>query len=79
MLKNNKFEEDNKSEPEQKLPEIKQGQIFESVSAERAEHFTTPPKPFTENTLLSAMEHAGQENYDDDTEKKGLGTPATRA
>ena len=79
MLKNKKFEEDNKSEPEQKLPEIKQGQIFESVSAERAEHFTTPPKPFTENTLLSAMEHAGQENYDDDTEKKGLGTPATRA
>lgn len=79
MLKNKKFEDDNKSEPEQKLPEIKQGQIFESVCAEKAEHFTTPPKPFTENTLLSAMEHAGQENYDDDTEKKGLGTPATRA
>lgn len=36
-------------------------------------------KGVTEDTLLSAMEHAGQENYDEDTEKKGLGTPATRA
>lgn len=39
----------------------------------------TGTKPYTEDTLLSAMEHAGMENYDDDTEKKGLGTPATRA
>ena len=61
------------------LPEINQGQAFENVSAKKAEHWTSPPKTFTENTLLSAMEHAGQENYDDDTEKKGLGTPATRA
>ena len=36
-------------------------------------------RPFTEDTLLSAMEHAGQENYADDSEKKGLGTPVTRA
>ena len=61
------------------LPNILEGQIFSNVSAKKSEHWTSPPKPFTEATLLSAMEHAGQENYDDDTEKKGLGTPATRA
>ena len=57
---------------------VSEGQEF-SVSARKSEHFTSPPKPFTEDTLLSAMEHAGQENYDENSEKKGLGTPATRA
>lgn len=52
---------------------------YENVAASIAEHWTSPPKPYTEDTLLSAMEHAGEDNYDDDTEKKGLGTPATRA
>ncbi len=64
---------------EQPLPNILQGQQFENVSAQKAEHWTSPPKPYTEDTLLSAMEHAGLENYDEDAEKKGLGTPATRA
>lgn len=64
---------------EQSLPNVSQGQQFENVSAQKAEHFTSPPKPYTEDTLLSAMEHAGLENYDEDAEKKGLGTPATRA
>ena len=40
---------------------------------------TTPPKPFTEDTLLSAMENAGLEDLPEDAERKGLGTPATRA
>lgn len=75
----NSDEYDTEKEDTKSLPEISQGQSFENVSADKAEHFTSPPKPFTEDTLLSAMEHAGQENYDDDTEKKGLGTPATRA
>lgn len=66
-------------EPEAKLPPIAQGQQFENVQSEISEHFTSPPKPYTEDTLLSAMEHAGQDEYDDDSEKKGLGTPATRA
>lgn len=61
------------------LPEISQGDTYESVKACKAEHWTSPPKPYTEDTLLAAMEHAGQEEYDDETEKKGLGTPATRA
>ena len=60
------------------FPDFKEGQTFSAVP-KKSEHFTSPPKSYTEDTLLSAMEHAGQENYDDDSEKKGLGTPATRA
>lgn len=55
------------------------GQMFANASATVSEHFTASPKPYTEDTLLSAMEKAGNEDFDDDTEKKGLGTPATRA
>lgn len=55
------------------------GQVYENASATVSEHFTAPPKPYTEDTLLSAMEKAGNEDFDDDIEKKGLGTPATRA
>ena len=40
---------------------------------------TTPPKSYTEDTLLSAMEKAGAEDISDEAERKGLGTPATRA
>ena len=61
------------------LPVLTEGQVFESVSASLTEHFTSPPKPYTEDTLLSAMENAGKEDMPDDAERKGLGTPATRA
>jgi len=44
-----------------------------------SEHFTQPPKHYTEDSLLSAMERAGNEDMTDDVERKGLGTPATRA
>lgn len=60
------------------LPAVSKGQVF-AVNAFTSEHFTTPPKAYTEDTLLSAMETAGNEDFADDTEKKGLGTPATRA
>ncbi len=63
---------------EKSLPAVSEGQTF-TVQASKGEHFTSPPKSYTEDTLLSAMERAGNENYDEDTEKKGLGTPATRA
>ncbi len=63
---------------EKALPMVSVGQIF-TVSASKSEHFTSPPKPYTEDTLLSAMERAGNKDYYEDTEKKGLGTPATRA
>ena len=61
------------------LPEITEGQTFDKVEASVTEHFTTPPKPYTEDTLLSAMERAGAEDMPEDAERQGLGTPATRA
>ena len=61
------------------LPEITEGQTFDPVKASITEHFTTPPKPYTEDTLLSAMERAGAEDMPEDAERQGLGTPATRA
>ena len=61
------------------LPALTEGQVFESVAASVTEHFTSPPKPYTEDTLLSAMETAGKEDMPEDAERKGLGTPATRA
>ena len=60
------------------LPELAEGQSF-SVTANVSEHFTSPPKAYTEDTLLSAMERAGTEDMPEDAERKGLGTPATRA
>ena len=61
------------------LPALTEGQVFEPVSASVTEHFTSPPKPYTEDTLLSAMENAGKKDMPDEAERKGLGTPATRA
>lgn len=62
------------------IPEnAKEGKTIKNVKSDVAEHFTSPPKPYTEDTLLSAMERAGNKEFDKDTEKKGLGTPATRA
>lgn len=49
------------------------------VKADKNTHYTSPPKPFNEDTLLAAMETAGNKEFDSETEKKGLGTPATRA
>ena len=60
------------------LPELAEGQSF-SVTANVSEHFTSPPKAYTEDTLLSAMERAGAEDMPEDAERNGLGTPATRA
>ena len=60
------------------LLELAEGQSF-SVVADTSEHFTSPPKAYTEDTLLSAMERAGAEDMPEEAERKGLGTPATRA
>lgn len=72
---------DDKEDKEKVLPDVVQGQTFDNVKSSVEEHFTSPPKPYTEDTLLSAMETAGNGEYDEnsDVEKKGLGTPATRA
>lgn len=58
--------------------ELSKLQEYGPMHAEVQEKFTRPPKQFTEDTLLSAMEHAGNADIED-AEKKGMGTPATRA
>ena len=68
-----------KDEPERSLPSLNEKDILSSVDSSVTEHYTSPPKPYTEDSLLSAMETARNAEFDDDTEKKGLGTPATRA
>ena len=60
------------------LPELAERQSFR-VTSTVSEHFTSPPKAYTEDTLLSAMERAGAEDMPEEAERKGLGTPATRA
>jgi DNA topoisomerase-3 len=61
------------------LPEVAEGELISGVESDITDHWTQPPKHFTEGTLLSAMEKAGTKYMDDDVERKGLGTPATRA
>ncbi len=61
------------------LPELTEGQELLVSDAIIKEGKTSPPKHFTEDTLLSAMETAGKEDMPEDAERKGLGTPATRA
>ena len=61
------------------LPELQEGQIISDKKVSVSEGKTTPPKHFTEDTLLSAMEKAGEKDIPDEAERKGIGTPATRA
>ena len=61
------------------FPDFTEGQILDNAEVSVAERFTQPPKPHTEDTLLSAMENAGKDDIPDEAERKGLGTPATRA
>ena len=68
-----------KAQKETILPAVSEGDELHAVSSEIKEGFTTPPAHFTEDALLSAMENAGKEEMPDDAERKGLGTPATRA
>lgn len=70
------------SEKDKEVPipkKLEQGMVIPVVRAEKKQDFTSPPKVYTEDTLLSAMETAGNKEFEKDTEKKGLGTPATRA
>ena len=74
-------DEDDAEEASGVLPPLVEGAEIPVKSVKPLEHKTTPPKRYTEDMLLSAMERAGSDSYDDDddVEKKGLGTPATRA
>ena len=61
------------------LPELVEGDTLTPADVSVKEGATTPPKHYTEDTLLSAMETAGVKDMPEDAERKGLGTPATRA
>ena len=66
-------------EPEYPIPKLTKGQQLGPVLTSIKEGKTSPPKHYTEDTLLAAMETAGAEDAPEDAERKGLGTPATRA
>ena len=75
-----KAKKEDESESRNAIPEgYKEKMVLSGVKAEKSTHYTSPPKMFTEDTLLAAMETAGNKEFDSETEKKGLGTPATRA
>ncbi|HHX70819.1 MAG TPA: DNA topoisomerase 3 [Gallicola sp.] len=75
------FKDHREPEENKKIPQIEEGKLYRIENRSIKEGKTTPPKHFTEDTLLSAMERAGNEELDEslDIEKRGLGTPATRA
>ncbi len=70
-----------KGEPPAALPELAEGQTLEGGDAVLKSGTTSPPARFSEDTLLLAMERASAEDFAklEDVERKGLGTPATRA
>ena len=61
------------------VPELSEAAVLSLAGVELKEGKTTPPKRFTEDTLLQSMETAGAEDMPEDVERKGIGTPATRA
>jgi len=74
-----KEKQDKEDEKEKALPAFCEGESFDSFPMKVTEHDTLPPKAYTESTLLSSMERAGNKETTEDAERKGLGTPATRA
>ena len=68
-----------KQEKDNALPELTEGQTIPITAAAVKEGQTTPPKHYTEDTLLSSMDTAGAKDMPEDAERKGIGTPATRA
>ena len=71
--------EPDKDTEDKSLPELAEGQALPVAGAAVKEGKTSPPKHFSEDTLLAAMETAGAKDMPEDAERKGLGTPATRA
>ena len=61
------------------LDELFEGMTLMEHTTEKSKHYTVPQKPYTEDTLLAAMEKAGRREMEEDVERKGIGTPATRA
>jgi DNA topoisomerase-3 len=59
--------------------ELKEGETISVLATKIKTGKTSPPRSFTEDSLLALMEKAGAKDTPDDAERKGLGTPATRA
>lgn len=68
-----------KEQTDKVLPELKDGDVLKLAGSEIKEGTSKPPSHFTEDSLLSAMEVAGAKEMPEEAERKGLGTPATRA
>ncbi len=66
-------------EDDSELPKLNEGEKLHILSTEVKEGRTSPPKKFTEDLLLQAMETASLDEFPDEVERKGIGTPATRA
>lgn len=80
LVKTLKDKKKKKDEEEKAIPQgVAVDMVLSSVNSFVTEHFTSPPKPYSEDSLLLAMENAGKGEFEKETEKKGLGTPATRA
>ncbi|MBQ9031101.1 MAG: DNA topoisomerase 3 [Parasporobacterium sp.] len=69
----------NKEKNPADLPAIKTGDALPIARAEVHEGKTNPPRHFTEDTLLQAMEAASADEFPEEADRKGIGTPATRA
>ena len=78
-LKTKSEVETDDDEDDNALPELSKSQTYDGVSVMVKEGSTAPPRPYTEDTLLSAMENAGADETASEVERRGLGTPATRA
>ena len=74
-----KYNSTKNDENEQVLPSVSVGDEIAVISTEIKEGKTSPPKHYTEDTLLQSMETAGADEMPNEVERKGLGTPATRA
>ena len=72
-------EEAEKNAGASELPELSEGMTLELARVDLKEGKTSPPKRFTEDLLLSAMESASSDEFQAGVERKGIGTPATRA
>lgn len=72
-------EEAEKNAGASELPELSEGMTLELARVDLKEGKTSPPKRFTEDLLLSAMESASSDEFPAGVERKGIGTPATRA
>ena len=73
------LKENGKKKELQPLPDIKEGSTLPLRGADVREGKTTPPRRFTEDTLLQAMEASSADEFPEEVERKGIGTPATRA